>query len=381
MVLAQTQQASRKQNDANVLHCAKHPCSSKKDPEYCHWVKRLHKAVMELKIEDGAQRTFEFRYLDIITDYLQAYHFSLETLALAQIEDVMKFLEQSFSSFSPETNPDTTEPEQNFYELFLTLKEMANRQRNFVNPNLEILAEKLRENVVNGRHDARAIVFVRTRVLAEAVASWLCKCGDVDLMRLNARKFTGSQASEEQGGTSAAEQKWVVENFRSGEVRVLIATSVAEEGIDIPECNLVIRYNYTRNEVSKVQTRGRSRTSGGISILLAMPAVFQLERKNCVRERLMESALHQISEMSSAQFSEKVNAHQRKLFQDWDLEAIINERRRSELENVKFSVLCCGCRKISVHSSEIRTINETHRISISRNLDLENQSYVLWIVM
>ena len=57
-------------------------------------------------------------------------------------------------------------------------------------------------------------------------------------------------------GTSAAEQKWVVENFRSGKVRVLIATSVAEEGIDIPECNLVIRYNYTRNEVSKVQTRG-----------------------------------------------------------------------------------------------------------------------------
>ena len=77
---------------------------------------------------------------------------------------------------------------------------MANGQRNFVNPNLEILAEKLRENVVNGRHDARAIVFVRTRVLCEAVASWLCKCGDVDLMRLNARKFTGSQASEEQGG-------------------------------------------------------------------------------------------------------------------------------------------------------------------------------------
>ena len=47
-----------------------------------------------------------------------------------------------------------------------------------------------------------------------------------------------------------------MENFRSGKVRVLIATSAAEEGIDIPECNMVIRYNYTSNEVGKVQTRG-----------------------------------------------------------------------------------------------------------------------------
>ena len=80
------------------------------------------------------------------------------------------------------------------------MKELANGQRNFVNPNLKILAAKLRENVINGKHGARAIVFVRTRVLSEAVASWLCKCGDDDLMRLNARKFTGSQALEDQGG-------------------------------------------------------------------------------------------------------------------------------------------------------------------------------------
>ncbi|KAK3798940.1 hypothetical protein RRG08_035567 [Elysia crispata] len=355
-------------NDASLLHCVKHECSSKKDPEYCQWVMHLRKAVMELKIEGGAQRTLAFRYLDIITHYLQAYHFSLETLDLAQTEDVMKFLDQSFSSFSPEINPDRTVPEENLYGLYLTVKEVANGQRNFVNPNLKILAAKLRENVVNGKHGARAIVFVRTRVLSEAVASWLCKCGDDDLMRLNARKFTGSQALEDQGGTSVVEQKWVMENFRSGKVRVLIATSAAEEGIDIPECNMVIRYNYTSNEVGKVQTRGRSRTSGGISILLAMPGVIQLEKKNCAQERLMESALHQISEMSSAQFSDKVNAHQRKLFAEWDLNAKIKEKRRSELKNVQFRVLCCGCRKILVHSSELRKIKETHYISISRNL-------------
>ena len=70
-----------------------------------------------------------------------------------------------------------------------------------------------------------------------------------------------------------------------------------------------------------------------------MPGVIQLEKKNCAQERLMESALHQISEMSSAQFSDKVNAHQRKLFAEWDFNAKIKEKRRSELKNVQFRVV------------------------------------------
>lgn len=50
-----------------------------------------------------------------------------------------------------------------------------------------------------------------------------------------------------------AEQKDVLTKFRNGDVNMLIATTVAEEGLDIPACNFVIRYGLVTNEISMVQ--------------------------------------------------------------------------------------------------------------------------------
>ena len=55
------------------------------------------------------------------------------------------------------------------------------------------------------------------------------------------------------------DQKRVIERFITGEKNLLLATSVAEEGLDISDCNYVIRYNMMGNEISLVQSRGRVR--------------------------------------------------------------------------------------------------------------------------
>lgn len=55
------------------------------------------------------------------------------------------------------------------------------------------------------------------------------------------------------------EQEGVIKRFKTGEKNLLLATSVAEEGLDISDCNYVIRYDMMGNEISSVQSRGRVR--------------------------------------------------------------------------------------------------------------------------
>lgn len=59
-------------------------------------------------------------------------------------------------------------------------------------------------------------------------------------------------------GMTQYEQVETLQRFKTGDVKILFTTSVGEEGIDIAECNLTIRYNHVGNEVTTVQTRGTS---------------------------------------------------------------------------------------------------------------------------
>ena len=57
-------------------------------------------------------------------------------------------------------------------------------------------------------------------------------------------------------GITNSQQEQVLQDFKDGLHKILVATSVAEEGLDIQACNIIIRYNYTTNEVGRVQTKG-----------------------------------------------------------------------------------------------------------------------------
>lgn len=50
-----------------------------------------------------------------------------------------------------------------------------------------------------------------------------------------------------------------IHKFKKGEKNCLFATSVAEEGLDIPDCNIVIRYDLYNTMIQYIQSRGRAR--------------------------------------------------------------------------------------------------------------------------
>jgi len=99
----------------------------------------------------------------------------------------------------------------------------------------------------------RAIIFVKTRFAARL----LCEQLNDKIRHLHPEYIVGrskGELTDEQIHESLA-------RFRSGETKVLVATSVLEEGIDIPECDMVIRLTETLGDFrSFIQARGRARS-------------------------------------------------------------------------------------------------------------------------
>ncbi|KAM3724064.1 Antiviral innate immune response receptor RIG-I [Dirofilaria immitis] len=116
------------------------------------------------------------------------------------------------------------------------------------------LLRELREQFAK-QGDGRVIIFVLTRDFAERLSEELNRDDNLQMLSIKSDFITGINASSEIGGQSVNQQRDALTRFTSGDVKILCATSVAEEGIDIGKCNLVIKYNYVTNEIAHIQRR------------------------------------------------------------------------------------------------------------------------------
>lgn len=107
------------------------------------------------------------------------------------------------------------------------------------------------ERVVSENPDSKILVFVRTKVRAERV------CKAMERVDIKAMTIHGDK---EQG-----ERNDAMKRFRSGEVKLLIATDVSARGIDIPDVDYVVNYDLPdkpENYVHRVGRTGRGKNKG-----------------------------------------------------------------------------------------------------------------------
>ncbi|PIA15393.1 hypothetical protein COEREDRAFT_22587, partial [Coemansia reversa NRRL 1564] len=57
-------------------------------------------------------------------------------------------------------------------------------------------------------------------------------------------------------------------DFSEGRLNLIFATQVAEEGVDIQPCNLVIRFDMPKTATSLIQSRGRARMADSQFIVM-----------------------------------------------------------------------------------------------------------------
>ena len=117
------------------------------------------------------------------------------------------------------------------------------------------------------------IVFAQRRVTT-AVISHLLSTHPRTKDRFHCAPFVGSSNNPARKCNlgeilDLREQKEVLEKFRSGEVNLLIATNVLEEGIDVQSCNLVVCFDPPSNLKSFVQRRGRARRGRSTLAIMA----------------------------------------------------------------------------------------------------------------
>ena len=120
------------------------------------------------------------------------------------------------------------------------------------------------DNGTQRGNTSKILIFTQYRDSARHITEILSKSG------IKCSRFVGQAKREGDEGMSQDEQALTLESFRNGEFDVLVATSIAEEGLDIPDVGLVIFYEPIPSEIRYIQRKGRTgRKSAGSVIILA----------------------------------------------------------------------------------------------------------------
>jgi len=174
----------------------------------------------------------------------------------------------------------------------------ALKELDVTHPKLEIVKDIVSGQLRNNP-DSRVIIFTNYRDMSELVTKNLEGVDNVRPVR-----FVGQASKYKDTGLTQKQQVEILDKFRSGEYNALVATSVAEEGLDIPATDLVLFYEPVPSEIRSIQRKGRTGRShaGKVVVLVAKgtkdEAYYWSSRR---KEKTMNSKIRQLGDTRNAQ--------------------------------------------------------------------------------
>lgn len=237
----------------------------------------------------------------------------LETQTLySSLNYIQSLFEQAKQGKSKAVQHIVKNPE--FNQVYIKVTELLARK--IEHPKLLEL-KSIVENQIGENPKAKIIVFSQYRDTVTRICKELNQINNI-----NARVFVGqAKKSSEKGeatGLSQKEQKQIIEEFKQGTINIIAATSIGEEGLDIPEVNSVIFYEPIPSAIRKIQRAGRTARlmKGKLIILLTkdtLDEIFYYASRS--KEKRMYSAISSIKkDLDEGKLNTKSEEEQKKLF-------------------------------------------------------------------
>ncbi|CAH1265440.1 IFIH1 [Branchiostoma lanceolatum] len=301
--------------------------------------------IVERKKEAEATST---RKEKTVADYLFHFNRALRYFIKLQAVDAIAYLDEEIEKLKgPLKLPIDKFCYQQYNNIRDELEVYADEEEtNFPNPLLQqlrsLLIEKFNET------ESYGIILTQQRIETEAIIRYVEE-QDVLRGKVRAKRLVGQGKLEDKAFTDA-QQMAVLKSFRKGlsspdGCNLLVATDVAQEGLDMPKCNFVIRYDFVSNEIGSVQARGRARAKDAECYLLVTAGSINERREleNQEKEQFMKEALLEMDKLKQVDFDTRVKEDQARQLENWKAKQRNKSTRKSLIEAKDVKVYCRNC--------------------------------------
>ncbi|XP_040918134.1 probable ATP-dependent RNA helicase DHX58 [Toxotes jaculatrix] len=250
-----------------------------------------------------------------------------------------------------------------FQENKVELERLAKDHR-FENPKMAKL-ESVLLNQFGAGMQSRGILFSKTRKSTRCLNDWVVKNRALQEAGIKAAILTG--AGNGITYMTQPEQADTIRSFRRGIFNLLISTSVAEEGLDIPECNLVVRYGLLTNEIAQQQASGRARAQNSQYSVVASKGGREerREKTNEYLEELTGKAIDVVQEMSLQEFRRRITELQKHAVISSKFAELCKTEKKSRYTASSIRLLCRNCFKAVASGSDIKLVDNAHYVNVN----------------
>ena len=167
-----------------------------------------------------------------------------------------------------------------------------------VSERLQVLCSYLKK----ATNDSKILVFVDKRSIARFLTRWI----QTEFPDLDAQMVVGHGGFDGMTWEGQYQQYERIQNFAKGNSRLIVTTSVLEEGIDVAQCDLVIAFMGSRSLIKFIQMRGRARKPGSVFV------IFETEEERLAKqnvenqEKVMRSVLERYQQSNFSERSKRL---------------------------------------------------------------------------